>query len=264
MMGAVNELGEFLRARRAALDPPEHASRRRVPGLRREELAQLAGISVDYYTRMEQGRAANASDSILDALAQALGLDGAERTHLYRLARPTRVESPSEEVRPALRWLLDALHGVPAMVLGRRLDVLAWNPLAAALVTDFREQPNMVRYMFTDPAARELFPGWTDCARENVGYLRADYGVHPDDPALLALVEEMSEVSPLFRALWAEHPVRERGPMFKRMNHPQLGPLELAAEPLTSNAGQVLVTYVAAPGSPSEEALRLLASLSVT
>lgn len=122
----------------------------------------------------------------------------------------------------------------------------------------------MVRYMFTDPAARELFPGWTDCARENVGYLRSDHGVHPDDPALLALVAEMSEVSPLFRALWAEHPVREREPMFKRTNHPQLGPLELAVETLTSDAGQALVTYVAAPGSPSEEALRLLASLAVT
>ena len=169
MMGAVSELGEFLRARRAALDPPERAVRRRVPGLRREELALLAGISVDSDTRMELGRAANASDSILDALAHALGLDGAERTHLYRLARPTRVVASSEEVRPALRWLLDALQGVPAMVLGRRLDVLAWNPLAAALVTDFREQPNMARYLFTDPAAQELFVGWTDSARENVG-----------------------------------------------------------------------------------------------
>ncbi len=264
MMGAVSELGDFLRARRAALDPPERATRRRVPGLRREELAQLAGISVDYYTRMEQGRATNASDSILDALAAALSLDGAERTHLYRLARPSRVDAPSEEVRPALRWLLDALDAVPAMVLGRRLDVLAWNPLAAALVTDFREQPNLVRFMFTDPAARSLFPGWPDCARENVGYLRADHGMHPDDPELLALVDELSALSPMFRALWAEHPVRERMPMFKRLHHPQLGPLELAVETLTSDAGQSLVTYVAAPGSPSEEALRLLASLSVT
>jgi transcriptional regulator with XRE-family HTH domain len=267
-MKFMNELGEFLRARRAGLNPADFsvpdAGRRRVPGLRREELAQLAGISADYYTRLEQGRATNASPSILDALARVLGLNQDERAHLTRLANPARGPVPQAKVRPELRWLLDSLETVPAFVLGSRMDVLAWNSLAGALLPDALAHGNLLRFMFLDPLARTLFEPWEVCAQENVAYLRLDAGHHPDDPALAALVGELSIKSPEFRRWWAAHPVRRKEPGHKTLHHPMLGELRVATETLALPDGGVLVTYTAEPGSPSADALRLLRTLSAS
>lgn len=273
-MTVLTELGQFLRARRARLHPADlgltDVGRRRVPGLRREELAQLAGVSVDYYTRMEQGRVRNVSAPILDAVAAALRLGGDERAHLHRLAArrpPQRRPAPPQRVRPALRWLLDSLPATPAFVLGRRLDILAWNGLAAALIADFDalagRDRNLLRLMFLDESFQELFPNWADCARENVAYLRMDAGHHPDDPELAALVGELSVKSDEFRRWWAEHPVRRRASGTKLIHHPLLGPMELASEALrlSDNPDQALVTYTAQPGTPSADAVRMLATL---
>ena len=267
-----NELGDFLRTRRARLDAADlglvRGARRRVPGLRREEVAQLAGVSVDYYVRMEQGRVPGVSDAILDAVASALRLTADERAHLGRLARhrpaPPR-PAPPQVLRPEVRWLLQTLDRVPALVLGRRMQILGWNRLAAALIVDLDALPaaerNLIRLMFLAPALRELFDDWPACARENVANLRLDAGLHPDDPQLAALVGELSVKSPEFRRLWAEHTVSGRSPKVKIMHHPLVGRLDLAAEILALEDGPMLVTYTPEPGSASEDALRLLDSL---
>src|SRR3954447_3494742 len=190
------ELGDFLRTRRARLQPqdvglPDHG-RRRVPGLRREELAQLAGVSVDYYVRLEQGRDIHPSDQVLDAIANALRLNEDERTHLNALVRPrprARRRRP-ERVRPTLQRLLDRID-VPAMIIGRRMDVLAFNPLAGALTAGFRER-NMLRHVFLDESARDLYPEWDAVAAETVGFLRLAAGADPDDAQLIELVGELS------------------------------------------------------------------------
>jgi len=267
------ELGAFLRSRRARVPPEEvglaHPGRRRVPGLRREELAQLAGISADYYVRLEQGRGGHPSDGVLDAIARALSLDDAERAHLYDLARPARPRrrvSRPERVRPELQLLLDALDRVPAFVLGRRMDVLAWNRLAAALLVDFGALPpgqrNTARLVFLDEGMRSKYPAWEQAARETVAHLRLLAGRHPDDPALMELIGELSMKSEDFRRWWARHDVREKTHGIKRMQHPLVGPLTLFYETLAprGDPNQVLVTYVAEPGSASETALRLLDS----
>jgi transcriptional regulator with XRE-family HTH domain len=210
---ARKDLSEFLRTRRARIKPGDVGlstfGRRRVPGLRREELAALAGVSVDYYVRLEQGRDVHPSTGVLDAIARALQLDEAEREHLHRLARrrPARPRKPSpERVRPGVRQVLDALSDAPAFVLGRRMDVLAWNALAAALICDFgRLEPadrNMVRLTFLDESARELYPDFDRVAFETVGYLRLAAGRYPDDPLLAALVGELAVKSETFRKLW--------------------------------------------------------------
>jgi transcriptional regulator with XRE-family HTH domain len=269
------ELGEFLRSRRARVRPEDigisTSGRRRVPGLRREELAQLAGVSADYYVRLEQGRAGHPSDSVLDAVARALRLDDAERAHLYDLAQPSRRRRRPprpERLRPELQRLLDACERFPAYVLGRRMDVLAWNRLAAAVVTDFGslppEQRNAAKLVFLDETVRSQAEDWEEIAREAVAHLRLLAGRHPDDGALTELVGELSMKSEDFRRWWARHDVREKTHGVKRLRHPTVGPLTLFYETfaLRSDPDQVLVTYVAEPGSPSDTALRLLASMT--
>lgn len=272
-MNRTIDLGGFLRARRSRLRPedvslPDYGGRRRVAGLRREEIAQLAGVSVDYYTRMEQGRVPSPSAAVVDALARALHLDEDETRHLHRLAQPRpaarQADWPSPEVRPMLRLMLRELRDFPAVVMGRRMSVLAWNEAAAALLGDFavREpaERNLARITFLDPAARELYADWTACARENVAYLRLEAGRHPDDPLLADLIGELSARSEDFRRWWAEHPVQDKTAGTKRFRHPVVGDLDLAYETLrvADDPDQALITYAAAPGTPSHDALRVL------
>jgi len=266
-------LGEFLQARRAQLSPEAAGitayGRRRVPGLRREELAQLAGVSVDYYVRLEQGRAHHPSAEVLDALARALQLEEVERSHLHEIATPApprRRRAAPERVRPGVQRLLDQFDSVPAFVLGRRMDLLAWNRLAGALVGDPARLPagrrNMAWMTFLDPACQALYADWERVARETVGYLRHCAGRYPDDPALAELVGELSLKSEPFSRWWAGHLVREKTHGIKRMVHPVVGDLTLSYETLTlaGEPDQALITYTAEPGSESETALRLLAS----
>jgi transcriptional regulator with XRE-family HTH domain len=269
------ELGQFLKSRRARLQPDDVGLQtygtRRVPGLRRAELAQLAGVSVDYYIRLEQGRAGQPSEGVLEAIARALNLDDAERAHVYDLARPTRRrrrEPRLDRVRPGVQRLLDVLHGVPAVVLGRRMDVLAWNPLAAALVVEWGALPpehrNAARHFFLDEGARRLYMDWDDAARETVANLRLAAGRHPDDADLASLVGELSMKSAEFRRLWAHHDVREKTHGTKRLKHPIVGELTVSYESmaLPADPDQLLITYTAEPGSESETALRLLTSMT--
>ncbi|MFJ5553504.1 helix-turn-helix domain-containing protein [Streptomyces sp. NPDC093225] len=279
-------LGAFLRARRAGLTPddvelPDYGGRRRVAGLRREEIAQLAGVSVDYYTRMEQDRVPNPSAEVLDALARALRLTADETAHLHLLGRPARraagsgragAERPRvagvQQVRPILRVLLDELRDVPALVMGRRMDVLAWNPAASALLGDFAAQDpaerNIARNTFLNPVARELYADWTACARENVAYLHLEAGRRPGDPELARLIGELSMRSAEFRRWWAEHPVQDKTAGRKGFHHPVVGDLELAYETLRAadDPDQALITYTAEPGSPAHDALRVLLAWS--
>lgn len=269
------ELSEFLRTRRARLKPedvglPDFGRHRRVPGLRREELAQLAGVSVAYYTRLEQGNGRNVSAEVLDSIARALRLSDAEHNHLTHLAKPkTHKKKPAartEQVRGALRQLLDSLDGVPAYVSGRRGDILAWNRMAAAVFGDWDELPapqrNWARLVFLSPEYRELFVEWEQKASDIVSFLRMEAGCYPDDPRLSALVGELSVKSEEFRRLWATHDVREKSYGVKRLRHPLVGDLTLDFESLrlADDDGQALTMYHAEPGSPSAEALRLLAS----
>jgi transcriptional regulator with XRE-family HTH domain len=269
------ELGQFLKSRRARLQPEDVGvqayGRRRVPGLRREELAQLAGVSVDYYVRLEQGRAGQASETVLDAIARALRLNDAERAHVYDLSRPVRRrrrELRTERVRPGVKRLIEALDGVPAMLTGRRMDVLAWNRLAAALLVDWgalpREQRNAARHVFLDDSARELYGDWEEGARATVAYLRLVAGRHPDDAGLAELIGELSMKSEDFRRWWADHDVHEKTHGTKRLVHPIVGELTVSYESWTppGDSDQVLVTYTTEPGSESETALRLLGSMS--
>ncbi|MEU1629007.1 helix-turn-helix transcriptional regulator [Streptomyces sp. NPDC020096] len=271
------ELSEFLRSRRARLTPreagvPTDGGPRRVPGLRREELARLAGVSTDYYTRLEQGRHLNCSDAVLDAVARALRLSDTERMYLFELARPKprtrrRPVVRPQRVRPGLHRMLETLDGnAPAFILGRQLDVLAANRLARALITDFdalpQRQRNMARHMFLDESARELYVDWETCAAETVGALRLLAARHPDDPRLTDLVGELSIKSPEFRTWWADHNVRERTHGTKRYHHPVVGDLTVAYETITfpGDADQTMCVYTVEPGSSSETALRLLAN----
>jgi len=269
------ELAEFLRSRRARISPdtagvaPYHG-RRRVEGLRREEVAQLAGVSVDYYVRLEQGRTANVSEAVLDAVARALELDAQERAHLRRLTSPTRGvrrQASPQRVRPQVRHLLDAMTDAAAYVVGRRTDVLAWNRLGAALIADFdtlpERQRNFARLMFgEETTAQVLFVDWPAKARDLVAFLHVDAGRHPDDPALAELVGELSVHSGLFRRLWADHPVHDKGHTTATLQHPVVGTIELAYEALRlpHDPEQMLVTYSAPPNSDAAAALRLLAS----
>jgi transcriptional regulator with XRE-family HTH domain len=269
------ELSDFLRSRRGRLSPDELGLRsygaRRVPGLRREELAQLAGVSVDYYTRLEQGRPLHPSRSVLDAIARALQLDQAEASHLRRLAAPQsapRSKPPPERVRPAVRLLIERLDRVAVLVLGRRMDVLAWNSLAAALICDFgalpRRERNMVRLTFLDESFRSLYPEWDRVATSGAGLLRSAAGRWPDDLELEALVGELSVKSKEFVRAWARHEVCE--PMYgtKRIHHPLVGEFTLLYETLAlpEEPEQHLVTYTAQADTESQSALDLLASIA--
>lgn len=269
------ELSEFLRTRRARLQPedvglPNFGRHRRVPGLRREELAQLAGVSVAYYTRLEQGNGRNVSGEVLDAIARALRLTDAEHAHLTHLAKPKqhKKKRPArpQHVRPALLQLLDAMDGVPAYVVGRRTDILGWNRMAAAVFGDWGalppEERNWARLCFLHPDARALFRDWERKASDIVSFLRMDAGCYPNDPLLSALVGELSVKSEEFRGLWATHDVQEKGHGVKRLHHSLVGDLTLSFETLQlpDDHDQSLVTYHAEPDSASADALRLLAS----
>ncbi|MCT7353267.1 helix-turn-helix transcriptional regulator [Streptomyces sp. 15-116A] len=269
------ELSEFLRSRRARLKPedvglPSYGRHRRVPGLRREELAQLAGMSVAYYTRLEQGNGRNVSTEVLDSIARALRLSDAEHAHLMHLVKPVRRKRKQtarpQQVRVGLLQLLDSIETVPAYVSGRRSDILAWNRMAAALFGDWGELPpqerNWARLVFLNPEYRERYVDWDQKASDIVSFLRMDAGRYPDDPQMSTLVGELSMKSEEFRRLWATHDVKEKGHGTKRMRHPLVGELTLAYETfhLPDDPDQALITYHAEPGSPSAEALRLLGS----
>lgn len=269
------ELSEFLRTRRARLKPedvglPDFGRHRRVPGLRREELAQLAGVSVAYYTRLEQGNGRNVSAEVLDAIARALRLTNAESSHLTHLAKPKqhkkKTSTPTEHVRVPLRHLLDSIETIPAYVCGRRTDILVWNRMAAAVFGDWSELPpqerNWARLVFLRPEYRDLFVEWEQKAADIVSMLRMDAGFCPDDPRLSALVGELSVKSEEFRRLWATHDVKEKSYGVKRLHHPLVGDLTLHFEgfKLSDGSDQTLIAYHPEPGSPSADALRLLAS----
>ncbi|MFF3263277.1 helix-turn-helix transcriptional regulator [Streptomyces sp. NPDC002932] len=270
------ELSEFLRIRRARLKPedvglPNVGRTRRVPGLRREELAQLAGVSVAYYTRLEQGNSGNVSGEVLDAIARALRLSDTEHAHLTHLANPKTKKKRAAAARPQrlraeLQYLIDAMDSVPAYVLGRRMEILASNRMARALLGDETtlppEERNMARIVFLDPDSRDLYVDWECKAVELVSALRLCAGCWPDDPLLSALVGELSVKSEEFRTLWAAHTVREKGHGTKRLHHPLVGDLTLSYETLKLPADQdmSLITFHAAPGSASEESMRLLGS----
>jgi transcriptional regulator with XRE-family HTH domain len=276
---ANDELREFLRSRRARLAPtdvglPAGGRSRRVPGLRREELAGLAGVSVDYYTRLEQGRDISVSKDVLLAVAAALRLRDDERDYLLELAQPTRVTrraramvGPNEQVRQSVASIVELLP-VPAFVVGRRLDVLASNRLARLLLCDFEalqpEQRNHARWVFLDPVARGRYLDWAAIARDNVASLRMQAGRYPDDARLAALVGELSVKSPDFARWWPEHEVLRRRHGTKRYLHPDIGELTIAYEALTISdaADQILYAYTAEAGSTSEQALRRLADLA--
>lgn len=263
---------DFLRSRRARLSPQDVGltpvgGRRRVAGLRREELAQLAGISVDYYVRLEQGRTQNVSSQVLDAVAAVLRLDHHERNYLHNLVQATRSRPRTalrpEEVRPGARRLVETAE-LPAYLIGRRLDILAWNRLACTLFIDFERLPeherNWARLIFLNQDMRSLFKDWTGKARDTLAHLRANAGNHPDDPAIAALVDELSAKNDLFRCWWADHEVRERSHGRKLFNHPRAGDLTLDFEALRlpDEPDQTLIMYTVEPGSASEAALRLL------
>ncbi|MFS4093621.1 helix-turn-helix domain-containing protein [Streptomyces sp. AF1A] len=269
------ELSEFLRSRRARLKPedvglPDFGRHRRVPGLRREELAQLAGVSVAYYTRLEQGNGRNVSAEVLDSIARALRLTDAEHAHLSHLAKPkSHKKKPAarqQQVRSSLRQLLDTMEGVPAYIVGRRSEILAWNRMAAAVFGDWDRLPpaerNWARLVFLHAEYRDLFVDWEQKAIDVVCGLRMNAGCYPDDPRLSALVGELSVKSEEFRRLWATHDVKEKSHGVKRLHHPLVGDLSLNFESfrLSDDSDQALLTYHAEPGSPSAQSLRLLAS----
>ncbi|NKY59905.1 helix-turn-helix transcriptional regulator [Nocardia flavorosea] len=270
-MNSDNRLGAFLRARRELVRPEEFGlpggGRRRVAGLRREELAMLAGVSADYYVRLEQGRDKHPSEQVVTALARVFSLDDEGTAHLRELARPTaarpRTPRRPERVTPGLLRLMDAWSHTPAVVLGRHLDVLAANPLAAAVNACSVPGVNQVRMVFLDPRARDVFPNWTQIAADTVASLRATAGTDLDDPRLTELVGELSLKSDEFRRLWARHEVRAKTSGVKQFHNEMVGELTLAYESFAVSGapGQLLIAYHAEPGSLSERSLALLGSL---
>lgn len=267
-----NALGSYLRARREVARPeaagvPDQGNRR-VPGLRREEVAFLAGVSSDYYVRLEQGRDKHPSDQVLLAIARALQLDDDATAYLLQLARPNsrhrrRARRP-EKVSDSIRTLIDSWPLTPAYVHGRYMDILAANRLATALSPFLAPGRNAILDAFTEPVMRELHRDWDDMTARIVPYLRSVAGPDADDARLARLVGELSLRSDRFRVLWARHDVRHKSTGISLLHHPQAGELELRYEKLLipSTDMQTLVTYHAQPGSGSEERLRLLASLS--
>jgi transcriptional regulator with XRE-family HTH domain len=266
------ELAAFLRTRRGRLRPADaglpDSGRRRTPGLRRQEVAQLAGMSVDYYVRLEQARGPRPSAQILGALARALMLTGDEREYLYRLAgeAPPPAAGLVREISPGIRSLLDSMPETPAYVVDAKYDVLAWNTLATYFIGDLAHYPesdrNMIRWMFRRPAQDSP---WSDpdslrFTRSTVADLRAGYARYPADQGMRELVTELLALSPQFAQMWAEHDVQARKPLIKRVEHPLAGPLEFECQVLNvGQTGQRLIVYCAAPGSPTQAAFRRLA-----
>ena len=285
-----NDMRDFLVSRRARITPeqaglPVYGGNRRVAGLRREEVALLAGVSIDYYTRLERGRAPGASDSVLEGIARALHLDEAERAHLFDLARsgsgssaqagvPAASRSPRRsalpQVRPSVRRILDSMTMTPAYVRNARLDILAANRLATALFAPAFSGPaqpaNNARFLFLDPAAREFYPDWERQAQDVVALLRTEAGQNPHDKGLSNLIGELSTRSENFRTWWAAHNVRFHRTGVKRFRHPAVGDLTLTYEALdlAADAGLRISAYTAEPGTPSDDALKLLASWAAT
>lgn len=273
---------EFLASRRAKITPEMagltlFGGRRRVPGLRREEVAMLAGVSVDYYTKLERGNLAGTSESVLDAIARALSLDEAERDHLYNLARAAgpsgkaqRRPLQSGAVRPTLQFMLDAITAAPAFIGNHHMDIVAANQLAYALYSEMyrgsTRPANHSRFIFLDPRARDFYPNWELAANTNVAILRTQSGRNPFDKRLADLVGELSVRSEEFRTRWAAHNVRRHYAGTKIFRHPVVGELELSYEAmeLAEDPGFTLTVYPAVPGSPSDERLRMLASWAAT
>ena len=280
-MSNTSEVQEFLATRRSKITPqraglPIYGRHRRVSGLRREEVALLAGISVEYYTRLERGNARGVSGEVLDAVSRALQLDEAEHAHLLDLVRtanaerPPRRSSTPQRVRPSIQRIVDAMPGIPAFVQNGRLEILYANGLAAALYSDqFQDPirpPNSARFLFLDPRARIFYVDWESVARDIVATLRGTAGRNPYDRALSDLVGVLSTRSEEFRHLWASHDVRFHRSGTKRVQHPLVGDLTLAYESLElpADPSLTLVTYSAEPGSASEAALLELARWSTT
>jgi transcriptional regulator with XRE-family HTH domain len=274
LMSARNAIGEYLRARREVVRPQDAGlrdfGRRRTPGLRREEVAMLAGVSADYYIRLEQGRDQHPSPQVLDALAGALQLDEDATAHLHALAAPqprsrSRRTTKPERAPETIEQLIMSWSTTPAYVFGRYLDVLAANPLATAIAPWFTVGENLVRGAFLDPRRRELKPDWERTLASTVAALRANVGKEVDDPRLTELIGELSLRSEPFRQLWARHDVRPKGTGTSTIDHPQVGRLDLTYTklPIPDTDRQTLSIYHAAPGSASAQALALLATTTV-
>jgi transcriptional regulator with XRE-family HTH domain len=280
-MDTRTEIREFLATRRAKITPGQagmllYGGRRRVPGLRREEVAMLAGVSIDYYTQLEKGNVAGVSDDVLGAVARALQLDEAERAHLFDLARAARPRRPpprqrgNERVAASMQHVLDSAATAAAFIRNGRLDLLAANALAHALYAPAYAHParpaNLARFCFLDPRAHQLYPDWDDIADTTVALLRAEAGRDPRNRDLSGLVGELATTSPQFRSRWASHDVQLHHAGVKRLRHPVAGMIEVAYNTLDLPAqpGLVLTFYTAQPGSPSEDALTLLASWAAT
>ena len=281
LVDARSEVREFLTSRRARVTPEQAGlttyGSRRVPGLRRSEVATLAGVSIEYYTRIERGNLSGVSESVLEALARALQLDDAERAHLFDLARVAgpatparRRRSPKTRVRPDVQWTIDAMTGAAAFVFNGRLDILAANQLGQALFSELYVNParpvSTPRFVFLDPRAHDFYADWDRAARETVAVLRAEAARDPDDRDLSDLVGELSTKSEEFRTLWATHNVRLHNSGVKRLHHPVVGDLSLTYNglDLAADPGLTIFVYMAEPGSKSEESLNLLASWSAT
>ncbi|MGW1726711.1 helix-turn-helix domain-containing protein [Streptomyces sp. NPDC002306] len=275
------EIKEFLASRRARITPeqaglPTYGGRRRVKGLRREEVAMLAGVSVDYYVRLERGNLSGASDSVLDGVARALHLDDAERRYLFDLARRApapaagRRRAPAGRLRPALQYMLDAISDAPAFIHNDRHDLLATNHLARALyaplLADPRRPANLARFIYLDPAARAFLPDWDRAADDVAAMLRGEAARNSYAKDLTDLIGELSTRSEIFRKRWADHNVRHHRTALKKLRHPAVGDLELNCETmsLASDPALTLVIYTAAPGTPGADALRLLSAWAAT
>jgi transcriptional regulator with XRE-family HTH domain len=265
-------LGEFLRSRRSEVRPEDvglpNGRARRVPGLRREEVALLAGVSVDYYVRLEQGRERNPSAQVLDALAEALRLDDDARQHAFRLAglAPRPVSARPEQVSPHLRQLMDGWPDTPALVLSRCYDVLARNRLGTALFDAFTYSDNLLLNVFRDPAARAFYADWQQAAANTVAAFRLATGSVPDDPRTLAIVEELHASSPEFRRIWARNQARGKRAEVKTFAHRDIGAITVSMQTfdIREAPGQQLVVFHAEPGSSDAQALRLLGSVAAT
>jgi transcriptional regulator with XRE-family HTH domain len=276
-----DEIREFLASRRARITPeqaglPAYGGKRRVPGLRREEVSLLAGISVEYYTRLERGNARGVSESVVEGIARALQLDQAERAHLIDLVRtanttrPPRRRPTRQRIRPSVERILDSMTGTPAFVQNGRLDILHANQLGYALFSEIFRDParpaNAARFIFLDPRATEFYVDWESVAHDVVAFLRAEAGRDPYHRGLSDLVGELSTRSEEFRVRWATHDVRFHRTGVKRFHHPVVGDLTLTYEALAlpEDPGLTIFAYTAEPNSPSHDALHLLASWAST